>query len=729
MDGVNHGLAALLVNSWAVPVLLSLLALLCAGILLHNYRRRYDPLSRALTTRLDVLRPVDTAGSVEEAQACFADDFDRIDGAMRERDGSAALSHAWLEYSETIVDPAATPVQSTSRPDDYFLHLGDDTRVLAWWANLFVGLGLTFTFLGIIAALTKTSDDIHKAGENAAGMSGALVVLLTLTAAKFWTSVVGVAASIVLRYVDRLWFSRTQRRLAQVSHAIERGTCFIPAQRIAADQLRELKQQTTALSEFSTQLAVGIADALGEKMQPVVLGLQGIQGSIDEFKTGSFDQIGKGLADAMNEHAGTEMQALAGALAAMTSNLSGVNDRLEGASGAASEQIAGAAREFSTASEAMTRAFERLNGNIDAMATRLAEQGEAAEQRARDRIEEERSRYDADAKRQRDDIAAAGDALRQSSVDTTAAMVAAVRDAIGGAMADSNAAIKQALDGFAGATAGIQQALDATRAQVAEMGQHLASGASDAADRNAEVLAKAAAALEAASARASAGMGRAVDDAITKAADASAQAIAGAFAGFRERFEAASGGLVTTLTTTAGRMEALAGAIERSTGAAGDHAGKLAEAGREAQAVGTMLGRAANDVATAAGPLRDASGTIREAVGQTRDLLLQSNNAGARYQAALETVTGSLERTGAAAAQAWESYRTRFDAVDESLGRALDRMASASQEHAAALTDQVGRVDKALGDAVDRLGSALEPLTEYAETLEDLRSRMQEAAE
>ena len=728
MDGINHGLAQLLVTDWAVPIILSALVLLCAGIVLHNYRRHYRPLAEALRARLQTLAPVDLAEAVEDAQSRFAGDFDLIDTTMRERGGSPALSHAWLEYSETIIDPAATTIQSTSRPEDYFLHLGDDTRVLAWWANLFVGMGLTFTFLGIIAALTRTSDNIHGAGDTA-HMAAALVALLTLTAAKFWTSVVGVAASIVLRYVDRLWYSRTQRRLASMSHIIERGTCFIPAQRIAADQLRELKQQSVALSEFSTQLAVGIADALGEKMQPVVLRLQGIQGSIDEFKTGSFDQIGKGLADAMNEHAGTEMQALAAALAAMTSNLSGVNDRLEGASGAASEQIAGAAREFSTASEAMTRAFERLNGNIDTMATRLAQQSDAAERRAQDRMEEERSGYEANAARQRDAIVAAGDAMRQSSVDTTAAMIAAVRDAIGGAMAESNAATRQALDGFADATAGIQQALDQTRAQVADMGQRLASGASDAADRNADVLGKAAAALESASTRASTGMGQAVDEAITRSAQASGEAITAAFTAFGERFEAASGGLVATLTSTVGRMEALAGAIERSTGAAVDHAGKLLEAGREAQAVGTILGRAANDVAAAAGPIRDATGTIREAVGQTRDLLLQSNNAGARYQTALETVTGSLERTGAAATQAWQDYRTRFEGVDQALGRALDRIASASQEHATSLTDEVGRMDKALGDAVDRLGVALEPLTEYAAALDDVRGRLQDAAE
>lgn len=729
MDGINHGLAWLLVKPAAVPAIVVAMLLLCGGILLFNHRRYHRGMCRALAARLAVLEPVATADTAGEAQARFAADYDAIDARMRTADGSPTLAHAWLEYAETVIDPAASPVQSTSHPEAYFLHLGDDTRVLAWWANLFVGFGLTFTFLGIIAALTATTDSIKDAGADAGHMSGALVTLLTLTAAKFWTSIAGVVCSIVLRWFDRRWHSRTLRNLSRVSHLVERGTCFVPAQRIAADQLRELKQQSVALSEFSTQLAVGIADALGEKMQPVVLGLQGIQGSIDEFKTGTFSEIGKELAGAINDHAGTQMDALAGALGEMTRGLGSVNDRLEGASGQASEQIAGAAREFSAASEAMTRAFERLNGNIDAMAGRISEQGDAAERRARDRVAEERASYEAMASGQRDVMRAASEEMRTASVTSTEAMVQAVRDAVGGAMADSNAAIRQALDGFAGATAGIGEALDATRAQVAGMGQALAGSASDAAARNAEVLEKAAAALEAATAQASAGMGRAVEEAVTRSAEESGKAIAAAFASFGERFDAASEGLVGTLTTTSGRMEALAAAIERSTGAAGDHAGKLADAGREAQAVGTMLGRAANDVSTAAGPIREASGSIRDAVGRTQELLARAAETGARQQAAIETVTGSLERTGAAATQAWTEYRARFEAVDQALERALTRIQSASAEHAATLNNEVGRMDKALADAVDRLGTALEPLTEYAAALDDVRGRMQDAAE
>lgn len=743
MDYINHGLAWLLVTPWAVPAIVLGLLFWCGGIIARNHVRYHRGNNAALNARLRVLAPVFAAKSVDEAQACFASDFDDIDTAMRQEDGSAALPHAWLEYAETIIDPGATTIQSTSRPEDFFLHLGDETRVLAWWANLFVGFGLTFTFLGIIAALTATTDSIRDAGADGSRMSSALILLLSLTAAKFWTSIAGVLCSIVLRWFDRRWHSATTAKLSRMSHAIERGTSFVPAQRIAFDQLRELRQQSVALSEFSTKLAVGIADALGEKMQPVITGLSGLQTSlgehlspladirtsIDEFKNGSFDKIGEGLATAMNDHAGAQMQALAGALTDMTRNLGSVNDRLDGASGAASEQIAGAAREFSVASEAMTRAFAQLNGSIDGMAGRLAEQGEAAEQRGRERVAEDRASYDAMADNQRRVMADAGEAIRQASATSTEAMVGAVRDAVGGAMAESTTAIRHALDSFAGATAGIQQALDATRTQVTEMGERLSGSASDAATRNAEVLARAADALEAATTRASTGLGQAAEDASRRAAEASGRAIEAAFAAFGDRFTTASERLVGTLTTTAGRMETLSGAIERSTGAAGDHAGKLAEAGREAEAVGTMLGRAANDVSTAAGPIREATGSIREAVGQTREMLTRANEAGARYQTALETISGSIERTGSSAAEAWESYRTRFDGVDEALGRALDQIKSASAEHATTLNGEVGKMDKTLADAVDRLGAALEPLSDYAAALDDVRGRFQAAAE
>lgn len=656
----NLWVAAMFGNPWMGFILAAVILAWAAGIILKNYLQHFRPLAHNLRVRLDATAAVDEAEGDRDAQQAFVDHYEAIETAMLSGGRKATeLRHAWIEFSETLLDLNQVPLQATTRPDGYFLHLGDDTRVLAWWANIFVALGLTGTFLGIIAALVGAVRAMG-GGADMGMMQKALIGLLTITAAKFWTSIGGVVASIILRWFDRRWHSWSQRSLEKISDRIERGTLYYPPQRLAAEQLQELKQQSVALTEFSHQLAASIGDALGTHLQPVVVGLCGIQQSLNEFREGGFSEIGKNVAGAINDHAGDQMNALAGALTQMTTTLDRVTSGLDGASGRASEQIAEAAAQFASASDEMLRA---------------------------------------------------------------------VRELVETARTENGAAMKQALDDFATATGDIRSAFADMRQQIATMGGQLTEGAADAAKRNAEVLAGAATALEGVMSGAQTRLGTTLDEAIARSAEQSGKAITAAFAEFRQQFAEASGGLVATLRDTAGQMGTYAGAIERSTGAATDHADRLAEAGREAQAVSTMLGRAANDVSTAAGPIRDATGAIREAVGQSGEQLRRATETGQGYQKALETITGSMERAAGSATQAWDGYRTRFADVDEALAKALNQIRDASAEHATALNTQVGRIDSALAGAADKLGAALEPLNELGERIEDVLGRLQQAAE
>lgn len=531
--------------------------------------------------------------------------------------------------------------------------------MLAWWANIFVALGLTATFLGIIAALVGAVGAMS-GGADMTRMQQALIGLLTITAAKFWTSIGGVLASIILRWFDRRWHSATTRRLEALCDRLEYGTLFSPPQRIAADQLRELRQQSVAMTEFSTQLAASIGDSLQRNLAPVVQGLGGIQSSLNDFRKGGFSEIGKNVGEKINEHAGAQMSALAEALNQMTATLAGVTSGLDGASERASEQIAHAAAQFATASEEMLRA---------------------------------------------------------------------VRELVQTARTENGAAMKGALEDFAAATGAIRSAFDEMRDKVGGMGVELTENASDVARRNADVLRDAADALAAVAGNAQSSMSDALKRAIEQSAEASSATISNAFAAFGERFEAASAGLVTTLTTTAGRMEALVGAIERSTGAASDHAGKLADAGREAQAVSTMLGKAANDVAGAAGPIREAVGHISTAAGRIERAASDQTQFALVHREVMEGVADSISRTAGSATQAWDNYRTRFTEVDEALGKALEQIRNASGEHATALNTQVGKIDSALAAAVERLAGALDDIKDLANALEDVRGRYEQAAE
>ncbi|MAF27733.1 MAG: hypothetical protein CL820_10845 [Croceicoccus sp.] len=723
----NLVLADLFSNPWIGFILAAAIIGLAGLIVIHNYWWRFRPLTHALKARLAATQIIAEQADDEIAQDAFYDNFDAINAAMLEGGKHASgLKHAWTQFSETIVDKNDNPLQATTRPDGYFLHLGDDTRVLAWWANLFVALGLTFTFLGIIGALSKAVGSMS--GGDMAAMQSSLMELLVITAAKFWTSVGGVAASIILRMFDRRWHSATLKRLEALCERLEHGTLYSPPQRVAAKQLRELEQQSVALTEFSHQLAASIGDAMGRHLDPVVSGISGIQTSLNEFREGSFNQIGKELGAAISQNAGTEMAALADALTAMTGGLQGVNDRLEGASGEASEQIATAAREFSTASEKMTLAFGTLNSNLETMSRRISQETAEANERREARAVEERQAYDDAAERQRLVLQEAGEGIGAASRAASEAMIDAVQSSIREAMSESSETIRVALEGFAGATAGIQTAFDQVKTQIGEMGGRMSDTANDAALRNAQVLEKAAATLENVTGRAHTGMLSAIDDAIARSSDASARAIATAFEQFGEKFEQSSAGFLQSLAGAVGRMEALAQSIERSTGASRDHATILGNAGREAEQVGLMLGRAANDVSGATAPMRDAARIIHESVGHSQELLRRSDESGQRNLARITEIANTMdgmreaiERTSGTASQAWASYETRFNGVDEALAKALDQIRHASAEHAGALNTEVGRIDSALAKAVDKFASAVDDIKDLADALEDLR--------
>jgi methyl-accepting chemotaxis protein len=637
-----------------------------ALIIWHNYRKHHAPTTRALNARLEALSFVDEAPSIDDAQLQFAQRFPEISetmssGGLQTRE----LRRAWGEFRETIPDETEVPLRVTSRAEDYFLHLSDDTRVLAWWANIFVAIGLTFTFLGIVAALTSTVDSLN-AGRGASDMTPALIRLLTITSVKFWTSIAGVGASIILRIVDRRWHSATQRRLEEMSELLDFGTLYSPLQRIAAEQLKEAKEQTQALKTFSHDLALAIGDNLERQMQPMISVLGSIQASIDDFKSGSFNQIGRELGEALSRNAGAEMTQLATSLTDMTARLSNIHEQLETSGNAASAQISAAAQQFSSASEQINSMFGTLTERIESTGLKVSEAAEDASRATLQRFEE--------------------------------------------------------------ATAGIEGAFSKIRDEIESYGDRLTRGADAAAERNADVLSRAADALEQATGRAATDMGDAIDEAVTRASEASAKSLEAAFVSFGERFTQASSGLIDAIRDTAVRMESLATSIERSTGASEQHADSLTRVGEQTRQLASTLTSAATDLQGAAVPIRSATERIGVAMERTNEALTKQVEAAAANQELAESFAARLSETSQAATRAWADYRERFEDVDRALAASLDQIKNASEEHAVELNEQVGRIDGALSTAVDKLASALDPLNDLAEQIEDLLGRMKMAA-
>jgi ABC-type transporter Mla subunit MlaD len=368
----------------AMAAFLAIVLIGTAFAISYRYQSKYHaPLAEAIDARVRLLDEV-TGGSmtdVDEARLGFARRFHDIDAQMMDASHAEAmpLRRTWEEYRETIVDPSADVLQNSARPEHFFVSLGDRHRGLNWFANIFIAVGLLITFLGIIAALSTLD---FSGGVDV--MQERLNELMKVAGAKFWASVGGIVASIVLRSYDYRFGKRIDDGLSMLCDKLEHGMAYLPPQRIASDQLEQLKEQTPALRTFSEQLAAALDGALEKQMAPMITHLGSIQQGIDKISGGG----GEAVRDAIASSAGAEMAGLANAIGAMTASMSTMSDRLEKQTGEADRQIEEAVRRFSQASEEMRTAFGELNRNFGVVADRMREENEQASALARQRMDE-----------------------------------------------------------------------------------------------------------------------------------------------------------------------------------------------------------------------------------------------------------------------------------------------------------------------------------------------------
>jgi ABC-type transporter Mla subunit MlaD len=368
----------------AMAAFLAVILVGTAFAISYRYKRHFhEPLAKAIEARVRLLDDV-TGGStadIDSARLAFALRFNEIDEQMMEVGHPEALPlrRTWEEFRETIVDPSADILQNAARPEHFFVNLGDNHRGLNWFANIFIAVGLLITFLGIIAALSTLD---FSGGVDA--MQERLNDLMKVAGAKFWASVGGIVASIVLRSYDYRFGKRVNDGLSMLCDKLEHGMAYLPPQRIASDQLEQLKEQTPALRTFSEQLAAALDGALEKQMAPMITHLGSIQKGIDKISGGG----GEAVWDAIASSAGAEMAGLADAIGAMTVSMATMSERLEKQSGEADRQIEEAVRRFGQASEEMRAAFGDLNRNFGVIADRMREENEQASALARQRMDE-----------------------------------------------------------------------------------------------------------------------------------------------------------------------------------------------------------------------------------------------------------------------------------------------------------------------------------------------------
>ena len=202
-------------NSPATAILLCLAMVFAAtALFLYFWRRRLAPARRDLritASRLNAL-----------TDTWPADLLPRLDEIMG---ASPNLTRGWTLYRRTLVRGPDGAYVSRVRPQAYFsMHaLERDLRLRVYFGlpNDFVGIGLVFTFMGLVAGIyfasrSMTSTDLAESRQ-------ALVQLLHAATFKFMTSITGIGLSLLLSWSQRALLEDIQSELMEIQFLLEQA--------------------------------------------------------------------------------------------------------------------------------------------------------------------------------------------------------------------------------------------------------------------------------------------------------------------------------------------------------------------------------------------------------------------------------------------------------------------------------------------------------------------------
>ncbi len=208
---------------------------------------RVGPACEALRVRANFLKKCTT-------NRIFSDNFYEFDLLMKE---GVFLEAGWNEFVETCLlrDPRLkSDIEITVRPADFInIHDAEHSGLNIKWfhslSGVYVGVGLLFTFAGLVAALYFSSAAINAVINSGAAPGGgshdsdvqrALAQLLNTATFKFLTSIAGLGCSIALAYLDGRWRSNIQHGFDDLCRELERCTVMVTPESIAERQYRML---------------------------------------------------------------------------------------------------------------------------------------------------------------------------------------------------------------------------------------------------------------------------------------------------------------------------------------------------------------------------------------------------------------------------------------------------------------------------------------------------------
>ncbi|MBF0436002.1 MAG: anti-phage defense protein ZorA [Magnetococcales bacterium] len=679
--------------------------------------------------------------------------FDDFDAKMNK---SRFLCHGWSEYKETLLPQSknSNVIESTIRPSD-FINLTELEHAglkLKWFHNIpgtFVGFGLLFTFIGLVAALFFASQAIQAVGgegidatQQTVKMQGALAQLLSAATFKFWTSIAGLGSSIVLGMVYRFSVRWLDKRLNALCREIERCTRTVTTEMLANRQLNELREQSTQLKEFTGQLAFNLGKALEEALRnampgvmheamlPVSEKLDSVTQNISNMNESAIQTMTQEFGSVVSANAGSEIRGASEALISVKDALLETSKAVAGSGSGLSGQIAEAAGDLRAAAKAITEGMSGITASVRNDVDKTRDTLDAQLRAATDGLTQV-------AEIIRGSLADAGGVMRNSTHEAGTLFAQQIADAVArvetGTQANANAiqeALGQLRDVTMNATGAMttrtQTVVQTMRETSEQMAQSVAAitgqirqGAVDGVAGLTERLVKAAEAMQEASHRNSDHIGEAVERII--AAGSQAETGVGQAAA---KVVSSTDQVLTRFQESIGKVRATMDAVE---GKIGLHAQALDGVNRAARETEGSLSTAARALVDAGQPLKQATQTLREAIDNSTRSIETTVKALDETHRQSTTLSKELSGTLQELQTIWNRHANRFDKADENLGNALIKIKDISDKNTTILEEQVQKIDGALAQTVNIFAGNIEELNEIATELTEATKSLKEA--
>lgn len=250
--------------------------------------------------------------------------------------------------------------------------------------NILIGAGLMFTFIFLSLALTDAGRAMDVNSERDAAMKS----LIANAGGKFITSIIGLFCSLSWNWRAKVKIDELQGRMFELHAALRKIAPDTAAQAIVKRQhsifkemLAESREQVGQLKRFETDIAVAIAKAIGNELQPSfkTLGTElvdAIKELTNRIGNMNEDALQKMIAQFIEEFRGTssaEMQEFKNVLTQLAKNLETAGTKIGTDLGNAGASFGSAAGNLETAITKTQETVEQLDSSLQRASTVVSE--------------------------------------------------------------------------------------------------------------------------------------------------------------------------------------------------------------------------------------------------------------------------------------------------------------------------------------------------------------------